>query len=315
MHAKYKILIGIILVIIAVLGICYYVDVVAQENTIKIGSLHTDHDAQLQIANEQKAYEAQGLEVEVKQFNNGGDMLTAMASGDLDIGYLGITPVLSSCTQNSSLRIISGVQTEGSSLIARSNENISSIEDLKGKTVATIGESSIQYILLTKILNDNGMNTDDIEHISMRSSLMVGALKTNQIDAMFVPEPYASLATEAGFGKELAYSGDIVPNHPCCVVVTTDEFIKKNPDKLEKIMAIHENYTNFVNAYPEKAVDLLPADMIIDKGVQTKTLARINFISGLSPEFKQSIMDFMDLEISLGFLNNKINETDLFYDI
>lgn len=315
MHDKYKVAIGIILVILFVLGTCYYVDASRAENTISIGTLHTDHDAPAEIAETQGLYKAQGLNVEIRQFNNGGDLLTAMASGDIDIGYLGISPVLSTYSKGASIKIVSGVQNGGSSLIVRSNENINSIQDLKGKTVATIGETSIQYILLKKYLNENGMDISDVKHIAMKSSTMTGALAANQLDAMFVPEPYASVAVYGKVGKVLVTSDDIVQDHPCCVIATTDSFIKNHPNELQKILAIHEQTVNFVNENPDKAVNFLPRDMIIDKNVQKNTLKNLNFISGLSPEYKQSIIDFANLEVKLGFLNCTIDQSKLFYDI
>ena len=41
-------------------------------------------------------------------------------------------------------------------------------------------------------MKENGMDIKDIKHIAMKSSTMTGALGANQLDAMFVPEPYAS---------------------------------------------------------------------------------------------------------------------------
>ncbi len=315
MHDKYKIAISIIIVILFVVGTCYYVDASRTENTISIGVLHTDHDAPAEIAEAQGLYKKEGLNVEIRQFNNGGDLMTAMASGDIDIGYLGISPVLSTYSKGAPVKIVSAVQTGGSSLVVRANENISSIEDLNGKTVATIGETSIQYILLTKYMKENGMNINDIKHIAMKSSTMTGALGANQLDAMFVPEPYASVAVAAGVGKILVSSEEVMPNHPCCVIATSDSFIKTHPNELKKILAIHEKATNFVNENPDKAVKILPRDMVIDENVQKNTLSQLNFISGLSPEFKQSVLDFATLEVKLGFLNTTIDSSKLFYDI
>ena len=315
MHDKYKILIGIICVILFVVGTCYYVDASRSENTISIGVLHTDHDAPVEIAKSQGLYEAQGLKVDIRQFNNGGDLLTAMAGGDVDIGYLGFTPVLNTYAKGAPIKIVSGVQNGGSALVVRSNKNINSVQDLKGKTVATIGETSVQYILLTELLKENGMSINDVQHVAMKSSTMTGALGANQLDAMFVPEPYASVAVAGGVGKVLVYSEEIEPNHPCCVIATSDSFIKKHPNELKKILAIHNKSVEFINKNPDKAVKILPRDMIIDENVQKNTLRDLNFISGLSPEYKQSIIDFSNLEVQLGFLNTTVNSSKLFYDI
>ena len=66
------------------------------DSTVKIGYLPSDHDAALFVADAQGLYKDAGINTELVQFNNGGDLMTAMASGDVDVGYVGIAPVLSS---------------------------------------------------------------------------------------------------------------------------------------------------------------------------------------------------------------------------
>ena len=43
--------------------------------------------------------------------------MTAMASGDVDVGYVGITPVLSSIANGVPVKVISAAQTEGSGIV------------------------------------------------------------------------------------------------------------------------------------------------------------------------------------------------------
>ena len=68
----------------------------SSDDTVKIGYLPSDHDAALFVADAQGLYKEKGINTEIVQFNNGGDLMTAMASGDVDVGYVGISPVLSS---------------------------------------------------------------------------------------------------------------------------------------------------------------------------------------------------------------------------
>ena len=65
-------------------------------DTVTIGYLPSDHDAALFVADAQGKYQENGINTKLVQFNNGGDLMTAMASGEVDVGYVGITPVLSS---------------------------------------------------------------------------------------------------------------------------------------------------------------------------------------------------------------------------
>ena len=88
--------------------------------------------------------------------------MTAMASGEVDVGYVGITPVLSSIEKGVPVKVISAAQTEGSGIVVAKNSDIDSVSDLAGKKVATPGEASIQHVLLSAYLKNNGLSLDDV---------------------------------------------------------------------------------------------------------------------------------------------------------
>ena len=148
------------------------------DDTVKIGYLPSDHDAALFVADKQGLYEQKGIKTELVQFNNGGDLMTAMASGDVDVGYVGISPVLSSASAGVPVKVISAAQTEGSGIIVTSESGISSAKDLSGKTIATPGEASIQHVLLSYYLKQNGLSLDDINESAMKVPSINDALKT-----------------------------------------------------------------------------------------------------------------------------------------
>ena len=52
---------------------------------VTIGYLPSDHDAALFVADAQGKYAENGIKTKLVQFNNGGDLMTAMASGDVDV--------------------------------------------------------------------------------------------------------------------------------------------------------------------------------------------------------------------------------------
>ena len=55
-------------------------------------------------------YEKAGMEVKLYEYNNGGDLMSAMASGDLDVGYVGITPAIYSVSKGVPIKIVAGAQ-------------------------------------------------------------------------------------------------------------------------------------------------------------------------------------------------------------
>jgi NitT/TauT family transport system substrate-binding protein len=288
-------------------------------DTVKIGYLPSDHDAALFVADAQGLYKDKGINTELVQFNNGGDLMTAMASGDVDVGYVGIAPVLSAASSGVPVKVISAAQTEGSGIIVTEDSNIENAQDLAGKTVATPGEASIQHVLLSAYLTQNGMSLDDINESAMKVPSINDALKTGNLPAAITFQPYVSLGEADDNIDDLVDSSEIMPGHPCCVVAASEDFLKNHEDTAKDIVAIHENATTFINDNikadkTDDIVKLLPEDIVADADAEADSLESFPFISGLDDTYKANVDAFQQLEVDLGILNETISHEDLYWE-
>ena len=306
-------IIAIIIAVIAIAAAGAFFLMGGGNETVTIGYLPSDHDAALFVADAQGKYSENGINTKLVQFNNGGDLMTAMASGDVDVGYVGITPVLSSIEKGVPVKVISAAQTEGSGIVVAKDSGIESVSDLEGKKIATPGEASIQHMLLTYYLKQNGMDIKDVKVSAMKVPSMNDALKTNKIDGMITFEPYVSIAEKNG-AKVLVDSSEILPDHPCCVVVASDKFIKEHTNETLKILEIHKNATDYINNNTDDAAGLLPSDIVSDVEVEKKALSGFSLISGLDDDYKKDVMDFMNLEVDLGVLKGPISQDKIFWE-
>lgn len=314
MNKKSIITIVIIVAVIIIAAGAYMFYSNQDDGTVTIGYLPSDHDAALFIADAQDMYQKEGINTKLVQFNNGGDLMTAMASGEVDVGYVGITPVLSSIEKGVPVKVISGVQIEGSGIVVSNSSGITSVQDLEGKSIATPREASIQYMLLKYYLNQNNIDIKDLKVSAMKVPSMNDALKSNQIDGMLTYEPFVTTAVENG-NTELVDSSEIIPGHPCCVVAASDDFLKEHPDEAKKIVEIHDNATKYVQENPDDSVSQLPKDIVANPDIEKKSLSGINFVSGLDDAYKQKVLDFMNIEVDLGVLKEKIPAEKIFYDV
>lgn len=289
------------------------------DSTVKIGYLPSDHDSALFVADAQGQYADKGIDTELVQFNNGGDLMTALASGDVDVGYVGISPVLSSAAAGVPVKVISAAQNEGSGILVTDDSGISDASDLAGKTIATPGEASIQHVLLAYYLEQNGLSLDDINESAMKVPSINDALKTNNIPGAITFQPYVSVGESSDNIEEFIDSADILPGHPCCVVVASEDFINNHEDTVKDIIAIHENATEFINEKIDAGetadiVELLPEDIVSDADVEAKSLESFPFISGLDDDYKANVDTFQDLEVELGLLNETIPQDTLYWE-
>ena len=145
------------------------------------------------------------------------------------------------------------------------------------------------------------------------------ALKTNNIPGAITFQPYVSIAESNEGITELADSSEISPNHPCCVVVASQDFINKHQDTTKDIIAIHENATKFINekideGKTDEIVKLLPEDIVSDANVEAESLESFPFISGLDDAYKADVDAFQNLEVELGLLNGTISQDTLYWE-
>ena len=306
-------IIGLTILIAVILLIIFTVYAMSGENTetVKIGYLPTDHDSALFVANATGMFKDAGIDVELYEYNNGGDMMSAMASGELDVGYVGITPVIYSISKGVPVKIVAGAQNEGSGLLSHSS-SVKSITDLKGKTVATPGEASIQSVLLKYDLKKNGLSTSDIESPTMKVSSMNDALKTDGIDAMLTYEPYVTISKDINNQTLVENSADILPDHPCCVVIMNQKFLSGESDKSSKILDIHKRATEKIKENPQGAIQYLPPHIVPDSEIEKESLAHIKWVSDLNDTYKKNVNEFLNIEKDLGIITGDIPQEKLF---
>lgn len=304
---------GIVLVLILI-GFLAMGGFSSSSETVHIGYLPSDHDAALFVADASGMYKDAGINVELHEYNNGGDLMSAMASGDLDVGYVGISPVVSSISKGVPVKIVAGAQNEGSGLVSH-DPSVTSIEDLKGKTVATPGEASIQNVLLKYDLKKHGMSSSDVKSPGMKVASMNDALKTGSIEAMMTYEPFVSISEKTTNQHIVERSGDIIPNHPCCVVAMSDKFLADHPNEAQKIVEIHKEATQKIIDDPEGIIQYLPSNIVSNETVEKESLSHIQWVTEMNDTYKDNVNTFLNIEKDLGVINQTLTADQLYAEV
>lgn len=309
-------IIGIIIAVVVILIAAWLLfgSFSGDSETVHIGYLPSDHDAALFVADATGMYKDAGINVELHEYNNGGDLMSAMASGDLDVGYVGISPVVSSISKGVPVKIVAGAQNEGSGLVSH-DSSVTSIEDLKGKTVATPGEASIQNVLLKYDLKKHGMSESDVKSPAMKVSSMNDALKTGSIEAMLTYEPFVSISEKTANQHIVERSGDIIPNHPCCVVVMSDKFLADHASQAQKIVEIHKEATQKIIDDPEGIIQYLPSNIVSNETVEKESLSHIRWVTEMNQSYKDNVNNFLNIEKDLGIINQTLTENQLYAEV
>jgi taurine transport system substrate-binding protein len=142
---------------------------------------------------------ATGYKINWRKFGGGGDVIRAMASGDVQIGEVGSSPAAAAASQGMDVQVfwILDDIADAEQLVARNGSGVNALADLKGKRVATPFVSTAHYQLLFA-LQDAGVNPREVQILNMRPPEIAAAWERGDIDAAFIWDPALSRAKRNG---------------------------------------------------------------------------------------------------------------------
>lgn len=167
--------------------------------------------------------------IDWRKFDNGADVITAVASGDVQIGYLGSSPLAAAATRKLPIEtfLIATQIGAGEALVVR-NE-IKTPQDLVGKKVAVPFVSTGHYSLLAALKHWN-IDPAKVQILNLTPPAIIAAWKRGDIDATYVWDPALGVAKETG--KVLITSGELgkagAPTFDAWIV--RKDFASKHPD-------------------------------------------------------------------------------------
>ncbi|NYZ11334.1 taurine ABC transporter substrate-binding protein [Azospirillum sp. RWY-5-1] len=190
---------------------------------------------------------ATGWKINWRQFGGGGDVVKAMASGDVAIGEAGSSPIAAALSQGVEVELFWILDDIGDAeaLVVRNGSGIDKPADLKGKKLATPFVSTSHYHLMFA-LSEFGFKAGDVQVLNMRPAEIAAAWQRGDIDGAFIWDPALSQAKQNG--KVLVSSGGLSDKGRPTFdgLIVQKSFAKANPEFMTKfvqtIAAADEKY-------------------------------------------------------------------------
>lgn len=201
--------------------------------------------------------------IEPHTFNAGGDAITAILSGAIDVAFVGPNPTTNAFAQShgQAVRVISGTTSGGALLVVK--PGISSIDQLKGMRIADPQLGGTQDVALRWFLKSHGLNADasgggDVSVLPQDNSQTLAAYRQGQIDGAWLPEPWASRLTVEAGAKVLIDERDLWPGRSFVTtnVIVATTFLRDHPTEVKALLEGLYAATDFINANPRQAQSL-----------------------------------------------------------
>jgi len=151
---------------------------------------------------------ATGYKINWRMFGGGGDVIRAMASGDVQVGEVGSAGITAAASQGQDIKLfwILDDIADAEALVVRNASGVNGVKDLKGKKVATPFVSTSHYQLMAE-LKAEGVDAKGVNVMNLRPPEIAAAWERGDIDAAFIWDPV--LTKIKGNGKVIATSGSI----------------------------------------------------------------------------------------------------------
>jgi len=169
---------------------------IAQETKVAIGISGWTGFAPLTLANAAGIFKKNGLDVSIKKIPQ-KDRHLAIASGDIQCAATTVETWISwNANGVATKQIFQLDKSYGADGMAVRND-IASIKDLKGKTVAAWAPGTAPYFMLAWILKKNGLTLKDVTIVSLDPQGAAQSCVAGQNDAAMTYEPYLSTVRAA----------------------------------------------------------------------------------------------------------------------
>ena len=218
------------------------------------------------VAMSQGFFAEEGLEVELTNGGGADKVMTAVVSGQSDIGLAGPEASIYVYHQGKAdhTQIIAQLtKRDGSFLVGRAEDDAVSWEDLRGKTILGGRQGGVPEMTLEYVLRLHGLTPgeDVTVDTSVQFNMMAGAFTGGQGDYVTLFEPTATQLERAGKSYVLASIGQESGEIPYTAYFANESWLRDNADTAQRFVNAIAKAQQWVAEHTDRQV----AEAIIDQ--------------------------------------------------
>jgi NitT/TauT family transport system substrate-binding protein len=231
----------------------------AQDVKVGIGISGWTGFAPLTLASQAGIFKKNGLDVTIKKIPQ-KDRHLAIASGDIQCAATTVETWISwNASGIATKQIFQLDKSYGADGMATRND-VASIKDLKGKTVAASAPGTAPYFTLAWMLKKNGLSVRDVTVVNLEPAAAAQAFVAGQNDAAMTYEPYLSTVRAApDKGKIIATTLDypmIMDTFGC-----TPKFLTDNPKAAKALADSYFEAVALIERDQAKSYEIMGSDV------------------------------------------------------
>ena len=226
----------------------------SKKEQISIGAIAYDKNALIYIAEDQKYFAENGIEVTLKNFDTGSAALEAMLAGKIGIAAASEFAVVGKSLRKpgDKFRIFATIaKTQDDYIFGRRDRGIGSFSDLKGKRVGLKKETAAEFYL-GRFLDTKGLSLRQVTVVDIDPTQSVRQFAEGDLDAIVIWQPYA-YRIRAGLADRIvswsAQNGQLMYWN----MIATDAWLSAHPELATRVVRALVQAEHFLAQHPAQA--------------------------------------------------------------
>lgn len=234
------------------------------------------------------------------------ELVGSVANGDLDIVLVpaNVASILYTKTQGN-VNVID-INTLGVLYVVASDDSISSMEDLKGKTLYMTGKGTTPEYVMNYLLSENGLNDGDVTlEFKSEAAEVASVLKEDSSAVGVLPQPFATAAciqnealkpvldlTEQWNLLNKENGSQLVTG----VTIVRSDFLKEHEAAVKLFMEDHKASAAYTSEHLDEAAEMVAALGIVEKApIAKKAMPACNIVCITGEEMKSALSGYLSV--------------------
>jgi NitT/TauT family transport system substrate-binding protein len=223
---------------------------------LKIGLLLIEDSVPFYVAEQEKFYTRQNIQVELIPFLSALERDSALAAGAIDGAIADPVGAILFDKGRGQLKITSLClgETPGEgvfAILASPKSGLTNAADLKNVEIAVSSSTIIEYVT-DRLLEGQGFKADEIKKIEVKKMpIRMQMLLSNSVKAATLPEPLATIAEGKG-AKKLITDASAQESLSQTVMVFRADVLESKKSEISNFFRAYTHAVEAINAEPEK---------------------------------------------------------------
>jgi NitT/TauT family transport system substrate-binding protein/sulfonate transport system substrate-binding protein len=203
-----------------------------------------------------------GVDVKVKVFNTGQEMVKALQAGEINANPAAVSNFPVALERGLKVKSVAAWMGRGNvpthddaiGIVAGPGRGIARVADLAGKTIGTaVGGTADLYA--QALLKKHGIPPERVRLLNVPPGAQVAALQGGQIDALAAWEPYVTLAMEKVPGAVLVSRGGGLICW-CAMLHVPVEMAERSPALVKSLVTGYAAAAQYTRQHPDEAAEI-----------------------------------------------------------